>query len=64
MDNIKELLEGLNEINRKAVKMADECFEKDVPLYFEIEFARKHVEDSLNSLEKSLERQERKARVA
>lgn len=64
MNDIKELLEDLNRINTKAAKMADTNFDKNVPLYFEIEFARKHIEDSLNSLEKSFERQERKARVA
>ena len=64
MKELKVLLEELNGINCKAAKMATENFDKNAPLYFEIEFARKHIEDALNSLEKSLERQERKSRVA
>lgn len=64
MDDMKELLEELNRINRKAAKMSSENFDKCAPIYFEIEFARKHIEESLNSLEKSLERHERMKRVA
>jgi hypothetical protein len=63
MDDLKTLLADLNSLNLKAAIMSEFHFDKDTPLYFEIEFARKHIEDSLNSLEKSLERQERKVRA-
>lgn len=66
MDDLKELIEELNRINKKAVYMncSNLNIKNDMPLYFEIEFARKHIEDCLNSLEQSFERQERKARIA
>jgi len=61
---IKNLLQGLREINIKAQAMSKENSEKNTPLYFEIEFSRKHVEDAITSLEKSYERQSRKSRAA
>jgi hypothetical protein len=64
MKDLKILIEELNKLNLKAAKMSSDNFDTDPQMYFEIEFARKHIEDALNSLEKSLERQERKARVA
>lgn len=64
MDDLKTLIEELNRINNKAAKMSPNYLDSNPMLCFEIEFSRAYIEDALNLLEKSIERQERKERIA